>query len=185
MQRKPDPDLIARGLALVASGDLKCNEYGSYTCVCKKTVMVRRVKKNGVVTVGHQCVICCAVRQVPKNTVRNVDTLPPCDETTRIWDVTAALSAQDRLEQDSEKNREWWRRYNAYLATPQWRSRRNRVMRRAGGTCEACLEQPATEVHHTTYEHVCNEPLWELRAVCHECHEQITDMDRRNRGIAT
>jgi 5-methylcytosine-specific restriction endonuclease McrA len=31
----------------------------------------------------------------------------------------------------------------------------------------------ATQVHHTTYKHVGNEFLWELRAICDECHDRF------------
>lgn len=91
------------------------------------------------------------------------------------WDAE-----REQLQAQREaQNREWWARYNVYLASPAWRARRAKVMRRAGGTCEACLERPATEVHHLSYAHVFNEPCYELRALCNPCHESITEMDRR------
>lgn len=92
-----------------------------------------------------------------------------------------ARRAAEDAERDRQ-NREWWKRYNLYLQSPEWGARRRLVFKRAGNVCEACLSRPASQVHHTSYEHVCNEPLWELRAVCHECHELITKMDREARG---
>jgi hypothetical protein len=81
---------------------------------------------------------------------------------------------QERLErQRGEQNREWWARYDAYLRSPAWRQKADLVKKRAGGMCEGCGTRIATQVHHVTYEHVCNEFLWELRAICNECHERI------------
>ena len=37
------------------------------------------------------------------------------------------------------------------------------------------------EVHHITYAHVFDEPLFDLRAVCRPCHERLTARDRENR----
>lgn len=85
-------------------------------------------------------------------------------------------------EQREEANRRWWRQYNGYLETPEWARRRAKVFERAGRLCEACRDAPATEVHHLTYDHVFDEPLFDLAAVCHDCHETITRLDRERRG---
>ena len=60
--------------------------------------------------------------------------------------------------------------YAAYLRTDDWQRKRARVLHRANGICEGCLERPATEVHHTTYDHRGNELLFELVALCRDCH---------------
>jgi len=93
------------------------------------------------------------------------------------WQNESAMRAQ----LDHERNQEWWTRYNAYLNGPVWRAKRDAVMRRAGNLCEGCLNAKATEVHHLTYDHVFNEPLWDLRATCHTCHERVTELDRARR----
>jgi len=72
-----------------------------------------------------------------------------------------------------QQNKEWWDWYNAYLRSPAWRERAAQVRRRAGGICEGCGTQAATQVHHLTYKHVGKEFLWELRAICEECHDRI------------
>jgi hypothetical protein len=63
--------------------------------------------------------------------------------------------------------------YAAYLASEEWAARRDKVMQRAGGFCEGCRAQPATEVHHLTYEHVTQEFLFELVAICGDCHARF------------
>lgn len=83
------------------------------------------------------------------------------------------VAAQRTLKQD-----EWWAKYNAYLCSPDWRAIRSAVLKRDGGVCQACLERQAGEVHHLTYDHVFNEPLFDLVAVCKPCHDKLTHLDR-------
>ena len=90
----------------------------------------------------------------------------------------------EREEARSEENRAWQAWYQTYLRSPAWAVLRVKVMQRAGGTCEGCLVTTATEVHHTTYEHVGAELLWELRAICRSCHERVTSLDREKRGVS-
>jgi 5-methylcytosine-specific restriction endonuclease McrA len=79
------------------------------------------------------------------------------------------------------RDREWWRWYSAYLQSPEWARRRAAVLKRARGICESDGFRRATQVHHITYAHVGNEPLFELRAVCDDCHERLTEEDRQRR----
>ncbi len=63
--------------------------------------------------------------------------------------------------------------YADYLRSAEWASRRERVMQRARGLCEGCRLLPAIDVHHLTYEHVTEEFLFELVALCGGCHARI------------
>lgn len=140
----------------------------------------RRVISGGLVIVCLQCLDCAHSRALKKADYPNIDALEPFDEDLmdRLWRQRSLEDDAKRSEEIEARSREWWDRYNEYLASPEWRARRNKVMKRANWTCEACLERKASQVHHTTYAHVCNEPLFELRAVCDECHETITSLDR-------
>ena len=84
-----------------------------------------------------------------------------------------ALSEQRRLK-DSQSRRD---EYQRYLATPQWRARRDKVLQREGFVCQGCLSARATEVHHKNYEHIGAELLFDLVAVCAECHRRAHGMD--------
>lgn len=66
----------------------------------------------------------------------------------------------------------------AYLQSPEWRARRQRVMERAAGLCEGCRSRKATQVHHLTYKHWARELLFELVALCDDCHA-ICHEDRK------
>lgn len=59
------------------------------------------------------------------------------------------------------------------LRSPKWRDIRARVLRRANGVCEGCGLRLPVQVHHVDYAHMGDEFLWELRAVCIECHERV------------
>lgn len=84
-----------------------------------------------------------------------------------------------RVEQEAreleERNRLWWRDYDAYLTSDTWRAKR------ANGLCEGCGERRATQVHHLSYpsawpgtdEWIAQEKLFDLRAICTGCHTDI------------
>ena len=75
--------------------------------------------------------------------------------------------------------RHWWAWYDQYLQSPAWRDIRQLVLRRAHGRCEGCGRRPAAHVHHLSYQHVGKEFLWELVAVCQECHDRVHARGRR------
>lgn len=82
---------------------------------------------------------------------------------------------------------QWFAEHRAYLATPDWAVRRSQVLNRDVHRCQACLSGcsgEATQVHHLTYKHWRNEPLFDLVSVCVHCHDLITEMDRENRPPA-
>ena len=74
-------------------------------------------------------------------------------------------------------------KYQAYLLSEQWKIKRIKVLKRAQGICEGCLDLPATEVHHRSYAHVFDELLFELVALCEDCHrkthrfEPVTELE--------
>lgn len=64
--------------------------------------------------------------------------------------------------------------YAEWCATsPEWQKLRYQVLWRSRGHCEACLQQPATHVHHVTYSYGKLPPAWHLRAVCNACHNRL------------
>jgi 5-methylcytosine-specific restriction endonuclease McrA len=65
--------------------------------------------------------------------------------------------------------------YGDYLRSDHWQDTRRRVLQRANGFCEGCLQRHATQVHHLTYAHIGAEFLWELVAICDICHSRVHD----------
>ncbi len=68
--------------------------------------------------------------------------------------------------------------YEKYLKSPEWKIKRKIVLIRDKNLCQSCLCNEATDVHHITYRHLGNEPLFELVSVCRECHFAIYNMDK-------
>lgn len=77
-----------------------------------------------------------------------------------------------------EPKTEWQINYTLYLRTPEWRAKRELVLRRDGYMCTCCGTNPATQVHHSSYRYGRHTPLWQLHAVCAPCHERLSALDK-------
>jgi hypothetical protein len=62
----------------------------------------------------------------------------------------------------------------------EWKELRLLVLKRAGGTCEACLRRPEVLVHHVSYAMGRRPPAWMLRALCRQCHSRMRDGRRKD-----
>lgn len=132
----------------------------------------RRVA-NGTVQHRRQCLACgdAVGTSVARATALQETGRPP-EPFDEIFFQEMRTAAKTAREVALEKERdEWWAWYNLYLNSSEWRRRRNLVLRRANGICEGCLLPPAAHVHHKTYEHVGRELLFELVALCEDCHD--------------
>lgn len=70
----------------------------------------------------------------------------------------------------TSKSKDWQAQYEAYRRTPLWQAKRARVLKRANGLCEGCLEADAVVVHHLTYANMGDELFFQLVALCEDCH---------------
>ena len=73
--------------------------------------------------------------------------------------------------------------YKEYITSERWKGIRAAALKRDGEICQGCLVSSATEVHHKTYDHLYNEPLFDLVSVCQTCHEMVTRIDRKTQKI--
>lgn len=91
----------------------------------------------------------------------------------RYWQAQQPALAANAVakSQAYEQRRDEYR--NEFLRSREWREMRDRVMNRAGRTCEACLAAPAIDVHHVTYRQGIMPPAWLLKAVCRSCHDAL------------
>lgn len=107
--------------------------------------------------------------------LHEIDALRPFDDELResYWKDESARRKVASEREEKEKREAWFVRYNEYLNSMEWRARRAKVLQRDNYTCQACLVETATQVHHTTYDRVFREPLFDLQSVCDECHESI------------
>jgi len=81
----------------------------------------------------------------------------------------------DYLVYRKKENRKWWRWYNQYLKSVEWKMISKAVRQRAKGICEKCKQKPCQHVHHLTYRNVGNEKSQDLIAVCRKCHSDLHD----------
>lgn len=162
------------------SDSKRCDETQPWQCECTQHCRLVRKQEGNRRLLGYQCERCGDWEQIKRATLpKDYDDLPEHSAELRSsWCVKQKALVDDAEAAAAQK---WKDDYERYLQTPKWKAKRDLVMRRACGICEACLEASATEVHHTTYRHVGNEPLFELRAVCGDCHESITKMDRERK----
>ena len=126
----------------------------------------------------RQCVVCgnsvgSALKKSPELAVS-----PPWKENEYENYEIGRKAEYDRILQEHLKKQQrgedgFRREYDLYLATPSWRAKRAKVVKRANGVCEGCLERSATQVHHRTYDHIFEELMFELVAICDECHARI------------
>ncbi len=90
------------------------------------------------------------------------------------WDETLAAHFDGgRVAERDMERAQWFEEHDRYLNTDVWLDKRAAVLRRANGLCEGCGAAKATQVHHLTYEHWREELLWELVAICTDCHERV------------
>jgi hypothetical protein len=144
-----------------------------------QSLEIRQRKDGGGAThYARQCVACgnsvgSALKKSPE-----LATSPPWKD-THYEDYERGRKAeydgilQKHLQKQLRGEDGFRREYDIYLSTPSWRAKRAKVMKRANGICEGCLERSATQVHHLTYDHIREEFMFELVAVCDECHARI------------
>lgn len=148
---------------------------------CHETTEIRqRTDSLGRAFFKRQCLACgravgdaISRRDVPAD-------VKPWDE--ELEAATCAAAAEMRPVLREEKRMKWWSWYAEYLKTAIWEDKRSRVLERDGHLCQACRRTRASECHHLTYRHVGDEPLFDLIAVCHRCHEKLTEQDRSLTG---
>lgn len=127
---------------------------------------------NGAIQYKLQCNECgtSASNPVKREQLAGIEVEP--------WNHDIAIRVyNERVNAHETKMAEMRAHYSAYLKSPEWARKRAMVMRRASNTCEGCATNRAVQVHHKTYEHVGEEFLWELVAVCVECHERLHGLD--------
>lgn len=148
-------------------------------CNHPQVKLTRRIYSNDTVHYVEQCQRCgSAVRSVKKSSIDNRAAVPIFDEekqqqwqrhTKEVWKEYTADNVQKRAEESNE----WWAQYNEYLVSSEWLEKRRRVLERDNYICQACLVRKATEVHHLTYAHTFDEPLFDLVSVCRICHRRL------------
>lgn len=157
-------------------------------CECRDRKVVRRVLGNGAKRYERQCQECGKSQAVAETKLTWTDKASAQAFEQSIADAynkkrNEFYENQRKLcaELQQQKNAEWWAWYSEYLESDRWAKKRVKVIER-DVTCRACLSAPAKQAHHLTYDHVGDEPLFDLVGVCVRCHDKITAMDRERRS---
>ena len=145
----------------------------SINCAHPTAELRAKVRVDGVLMRGYQCLVCGAAATGPRmgRASPPAATLPRWDE--GLWDRhRAEIVPQyeawiERMR--AERSALWWRLYTAYLDSPAWAALRQQVIARDGGRCRAC-GAPGEHVHHLTYQRVTEEDLSDLTLLCAPCH---------------
>jgi hypothetical protein len=152
-----------------------------FSCEHEETELRRRTISGGQNQFVQQCMQCGDARSQPIAKAKALQlsgSVEPPDfdnELKQNWERRKQESVE--LIKKAFNGEVFHEGYGEYLNSEAWAKRRKLVLNRARGTCEGCGEAAATEVHHTSYEHVGNEFLFELVALCEPCHDRFHHAD--------
>jgi hypothetical protein len=170
---------------LLRKQEAKERVISKYACSHPDQILTRFVCTNNAIQFVMQCTACKARVGSPishnKLSRKQKDNAPLFDEDGRAA-RREEISYQYAMNREKFNSARWWAEYTKYLASDEWKNKRSRVMARDNKRCTeqrpGCTKQ-ADEVHHLSYKNVGNEPMEDLTAVCHHCHELITEESRR------
>jgi hypothetical protein len=176
--------------------DVRCPQ--PEPCACLQQESRVRVVRGGARHIVFQCLTCGAqtrpVRRDEEGDRADAELNAMFDEAlsqswqerqNAAWESFRACRNETYQQVKVESDSEWWNRYSAYLQTAEWDAKRRRRLAMDSHLCQAILSGctgRAEQVHHLTYKHLGNEPLFDLISVCVSCHDRITTMDRERRS---
>lgn len=167
-----------------------CNDCGagdiSYTsnscCENQNLTDIKFEQANGTWVQRVACKSCKSLIGGAKKKSNDFDKLQPYYQEKYLQIESDRIQSRIKLSEflkklsDEFKEKQttiFWKQYNAYLKTPQWQYKRQQVLERAGYQCEGCRISKAVHVHHTTYENLYDELLFQLVALCVSCHNKL------------
>ena len=164
--------------------EAKENEYAKielkYSCIHEARELRHRTIKGGAKSYVRQCIRCGNTSQPVKKEIALAEL---GEYVAPAYDNDLEVTWRNRKSAEYEKVNIDFRSkrvddYGAYLSSETWLKKRKKILARANDICEGCGEKVATEVHHISYEHIGKEFLFELVAVCSECHHNIHDIKK-------
>lgn len=182
---KPYESMYETGPSVVVASHkgipIRRTESGYYVALCQHEPdgVWQTESNNGSAAWRWRCRICrCYYGPAISRSVASQQSPPPkvgpsiqaCRDIEREA-YHVAFEMQDKERQQAR--RDMGEQYARYLLSPEWRRRRDLVMKRAGGMCEGCGVAKAAQVHHLTYCRIYEEMLFDLVAICVACHERI------------
>jgi 5-methylcytosine-specific restriction endonuclease McrA len=159
----------------------RANEFVKVQCT-HQLIPVYKFASNGVKLYRMQCTRCneiigSGMKHTPELAAQAIEEMPT--RYAEIYEMQNEAKEGIVKRWKSRKDSQWWTSYNTYLNSPEWAAKRLKVFKRANWICEGCGDARATEIHHLVYTHAFNEYLFELVALCHKCHAEITTPAQR------
>lgn len=163
-----------------ACTSVTCPEPDTVGCPHASLIECVRTLSNGSVAWGMQCKRCgCwSARKKSEFKAEPTATYEPAirdeyeDAQRMAWQGAVSQHQAENAQLRSDGHAAWLIEHDAYLATDEWKKKREAILERDGGICRGCLRRPATQVHHLTYAHWKNELAFELISLCKLCHEK-------------
>lgn len=156
-------------------------------CSTPNLQKVKYVVEGGSIQVRQQCISCgwCSGSSIGGLSKEERAALPPLDETKRDqfndtkFAYRRSFNGNIADKKAAIKRKEWFDKYSTYLKSPEWREKRDLVLKRDNYKCQCCLIALATQVHHKSYAFVDmngSEPAFDLVSICMPCHDRIEAM---------
>lgn len=73
--------------------------------------------------------------------------------------------------------------YKEYLQTPHWQAIRREKLAEANYTCEHCGLNKKLEIDHLHYATRGEEELFDLQALCRDCHQKVEDERKNEKNV--
>tara|TARA_R110002049_G_C9025379_1_gene551637 strand:- start:404 stop:994 length:591 start_codon:yes stop_codon:yes gene_type:complete len=143
-----------------------------------KIVVIDR-KNYSLYFIREQCFNCggCINKRKPLSSKKYSQLIKGALNIERDEEYKSILSSEKNLLFELKKEHSRYNsrqaKYHRYLQTKEWKTIRNKVLKRDNSICKICNENKADDVHHKTYENVFNEKLEDLVSVCRKCHSEI------------
>ena len=154
-----------------------------FTCSHDSIEVRKRILTNGTIAYWSQCTRCgqakgSAVKADKAQKIHGDKEIPLYDEDLKkSWQHAREVEysgVMGKYEDKHEyKQAQFFKWYSEYLKSDEWFAKRTKVLLRSQGICEGCRDRDAAEVHHVSYRNVGDEFLFELVALCLECHDRF------------
>lgn len=153
-------------------------------CPHEKTGYYYIVKSNGEYAYMELCSLCGERKDKSKVWIK-ASSIPFNAVITKYTDeIKKDFANKKNIIQEEIRNIKYaiemsdkYQEYERYLLSPEWdKKRRMRLYFNKNnflGKCEICGENEATQIHHMTYNRLYNEWVFDLAAICSDCHRRI------------
>jgi 5-methylcytosine-specific restriction endonuclease McrA len=161
-----------------------------FACEHSLSAVVVLIAKNNHPHFRRQCLNCgrrlgnIKHAELSQEEMKNA---PRIDESleSNFWKRRSVRYSELEKQMLHEENQEFDREYEAYRKTEKWQRLRGKVLARDKFICQGCgSANRAIDVHHLTYDRFKDEMLFDLIAVCRDCHTRLhpEHADQPDRG---